>query len=89
MSHAYDVELRRIAKATAKEMGFESFFREGVYSMMVGPSFETVTECRYLKLIGVDATGETHGETNRLNPNCDVLFIAQLFTRCFIIFFNF
>ncbi|XP_041377031.1 purine nucleoside phosphorylase-like [Gigantopelta aegis] len=57
MSHAYDVELRRIAKATATDMGFDSFFREGVYSMMVGPSFETVTECRYLKLIGVDATG--------------------------------
>ena len=23
------------------------------------------------------------------NPNCDILFIAQLFTLCFIIFFNF
>ena len=22
------------------------------------------------------------------NPNCDTLFIAQLFTLCFIIFFN-
>ena len=33
------------------------FLREGVYCFLGGPSFETVTECRFLKVAGVDATG--------------------------------
>ncbi|XP_046355545.2 purine nucleoside phosphorylase-like isoform X2 [Haliotis rufescens] len=57
LSGAYDDELRKIAKETAADMGMTKFFQEGVYSMMVGPSFETVTECKFLRLIGVDATG--------------------------------
>uniref|UniRef100_A0A0B6YS56 Purine nucleoside phosphorylase n=1 Tax=Arion vulgaris TaxID=1028688 RepID=A0A0B6YS56_9EUPU len=57
MSRAYDLELRKLALNTAQEMGFGDFIREGVYSMMVGPNFETVTECRFLNQIGVDATG--------------------------------
>lgn len=57
MSNAYDRKLRDMTKSLVKEMGFESFIHEGVYSMMVGPNFETVTECRFLRLIGVDATG--------------------------------
>ena len=61
MSNAYDRKLRDLAKSMAKEMGFESFTREGVYSMMVGPNFETVTEAKFLHLIGVDATGESCG----------------------------
>jgi purine-nucleoside phosphorylase len=41
----------------AKELGYDKFFREGVYSMLTGPSYETVTECRFLLKCGVDATG--------------------------------
>jgi purine-nucleoside phosphorylase len=33
------------------------FLRDGVYCFLGGPSFETVTECRFLKVAGVDATG--------------------------------
>ena len=58
MSTAYDPKLRQLAKSIAKEMGFESFTQEGVYSMMVGPNFETVSEARFLQIIGVDATGK-------------------------------
>ncbi|KAK7115403.1 purine nucleoside phosphorylase-like [Littorina saxatilis] len=57
MSNAYDRKLRDLAKSIAKEKGFEPFVREGVYCMMVGPNFETVTEARFLNIIGVDATG--------------------------------
>ncbi|XP_076449086.1 purine nucleoside phosphorylase-like [Babylonia areolata] len=57
MSNAYDRKLRQLAKDLAQEMGYGSFLREGVYSMMVGPNFETPTECRMLRLVGVDATG--------------------------------
>lgn len=57
MSDAYNREYRDIAKETAKELGFSDFMREGVYSFLTGPTFETVTECRLLRLIGTDATG--------------------------------
>lgn len=57
MSSAYDLELRQMAKKVAANLGFESFVHEGVYSMQVGPMFETVTECRFLRMIGADCTG--------------------------------
>jgi hypothetical protein len=57
MSDAYNKEYREIAKQTAKELGFSDFIREGVYSFLTGPTFETVTECRLLRMIGTDATG--------------------------------
>lgn len=57
MSRAYDLGMRKLALQMAQEMGFADFVHEGVYSMMVGPNFETVTECRFLKMVGVDATG--------------------------------
>ena len=57
MSNAYDKDLRDLAWKKAKELGMTDFVREGVYSMMVGPNFETVTEAKMLLLLGIDATG--------------------------------
>lgn len=57
MSNAYDKPLRELAMTKAKELGFSDFIREGVYSMMVGPNFETVTEAKLLAILGIDATG--------------------------------
>jgi len=57
MSNAYDLAIRKLAKSKAKELGFADFVHEGVYSMMVGPNFETVTEVRMLGIMGIDATG--------------------------------
>lgn len=56
-SQSYSLQLRQLAKKVAKDIDFDSFVREGVYCYLGGPSFETVTECRFLKLAGVDATG--------------------------------
>ena len=33
--------------------------REGVYIQMAGPQFESVAELKMLKVMGVDAVGET------------------------------
>ncbi|ESO82268.1 hypothetical protein LOTGIDRAFT_223434 [Lottia gigantea] len=57
MSGSYDKKYRDLARSVAKNMNMESYLQEGVYSMMVGPAFETVTECRLLEILGVDATG--------------------------------
>jgi purine-nucleoside phosphorylase len=55
MSRAYDPELRALAKATAAELGIET--GEGVYAALLGPSFETPAEIRYLRAIGADLAG--------------------------------
>lgn len=57
LSNAYDFNLRNLAKKCVKELGYTDFCREGVYSMLSGPSYETVTECKFLLQCGVDATG--------------------------------
>lgn len=57
MSDAYDLELRKLAKSVAEEMKMKEFIREGVYCMQVGPNYETVTECRFIRQVGADAIG--------------------------------
>ena len=51
MSDAYDKTLKKLTADTAKELGYESFMREGVYVAQVGPTFETPAECRFLKMV--------------------------------------
>jgi purine-nucleoside phosphorylase len=55
MSEPYDGELRRIARAVARERGIP--LDEGVYAGLLGPSFETPTEIRMLERLGADAVG--------------------------------
>jgi purine-nucleoside phosphorylase len=55
MSAAYDPELRRRAKEAAGEIGIE--LPEGVYAAMLGPSYETPAEIRFLRAIGADLVG--------------------------------
>jgi purine-nucleoside phosphorylase len=55
MSHAYDPELRALAAETAASLGIET--GEGVYAGLLGPSFETPAEIRYLRTIGADLAG--------------------------------
>lgn len=55
MHNAYDKDLRRLAGATAKDLGFA--LSQGVYVMLGGPSFETPAEVRLLLAMGGDAVG--------------------------------
>lgn len=41
----------------AKELNMENIIREGVYTCLGGPNFETVAELNMLKMVGVDAVG--------------------------------
>jgi purine-nucleoside phosphorylase len=66
MTEAYSAELRLIASETAAELGIP--LHEGVYAGLVGPSFETPAEIRYLKTIGADLAGmSTVSETIAAN----------------------
>jgi purine-nucleoside phosphorylase len=55
MSDAYCALYRRIAKATATELGIQ--INEGVYAALSGPNYETPAEIRYLRIIGADLVG--------------------------------
>ncbi|XP_042575053.1 purine nucleoside phosphorylase-like [Cyprinus carpio] len=57
MSDAYDRGLQQLAHAFAAELDYSSFMHEGVYSVLGGPSFETIAECRMLRSLGADAVG--------------------------------
>ena len=55
MSEAYSRSWRETAKAVAVELCVP--IREGVYAAMLGPSYETPAEIRFLRTIGADVVG--------------------------------
>ena len=66
MTEAYSIELRELARETAMEIGIPLY--EGVYAAVLGPSYETPAEIRYLRTIGADLVGmSTVAETIAAN----------------------
>jgi purine-nucleoside phosphorylase len=55
MTEAYSRSYRRIASQSAKKLGIE--IPEGVYAGLLGPSYETPAEIRFLRAIGADLVG--------------------------------
>jgi purine-nucleoside phosphorylase len=55
MSDAYCARYRETARAVAAEMGIQ--LPEGVYAGLLGPSYETPAEIRFLRTIGADLVG--------------------------------
>ena len=55
MSAAYNPNLIKIAKDTAKDLGID--IKEGVYTMFSGPTYETPAEVRMARVLGADAVG--------------------------------
>ena len=66
MSDAYSRRMRDIALDAARAQGIPLF--EGVYAGLMGPSYETPAEIRYLRAIGADLVGmSTVGEVIAAN----------------------
>ncbi|MBV9504643.1 MAG: purine-nucleoside phosphorylase [Acidobacteriia bacterium] len=55
MSEAYCVRYRALARRVAEKLGIA--ISEGVYAAMLGPSYETPAEIRFLRTIGADVVG--------------------------------
>lgn len=55
MTHAYDVELRRLIQESAD--GLDIALKRGVYVGLGGPSYETPAEVRMLAKLGADVVG--------------------------------
>jgi purine-nucleoside phosphorylase len=66
MTEAYPRALRELAHETAEELRIH--LHEGVYAAMLGPSYETPAEIRFLQTIGADLVGmSTVAETIAAN----------------------
>jgi purine-nucleoside phosphorylase len=55
MTEAYSRQYRRLVLDAAKKLGIN--VPEGVYAGLLGPSYETPAEIRFLRLIGADLVG--------------------------------
>jgi purine-nucleoside phosphorylase len=55
LSEAYSLQCRQIIKDAAERLRIE--LREGVYSALPGPTYETPAEVRMLRILGADAVG--------------------------------
>lgn len=55
MTDAYSQRYRMIAREVAASLGLH--LKEGVYAAVLGPSYETPAEIRYLRAIGADLVG--------------------------------
>lgn len=55
MSEVYSMRFRELASRTAEELNIS--LTEGVYAALLGPSYETPAEIRYLRTIGADIVG--------------------------------
>jgi purine-nucleoside phosphorylase len=55
MTEVYSPRLRAIADAAGQAAGMS--LPHGVYAALLGPSYETPAEIRYLRAIGADAVG--------------------------------
>ena len=58
LNEPYDVEWRAQALQVSNQLGIRSKVKEGVYTMLGGPNFETPAELRMLHMCGVDAVGK-------------------------------
>nr|CCA28020.1 purine nucleoside phosphorylase 1 putative [Albugo laibachii Nc14] len=57
LTECYDANLQQIALQTAEKLHLTDRIRQGVYCFVSGPTYETPTECKLLRLVGGDAVG--------------------------------
>lgn len=82
MNKAYNYEFRKIAREIAKELNMDNIIREGVYTCLGGPNFETVAELNMLKMVGVDAVGMSTVHEVITARHCDLnVFALSLITN--------
>ncbi|SPO31546.1 related to PNP1 - purine-nucleoside phosphorylase [Ustilago trichophora] len=57
LSNAYDLELRMALYKAAERLGLSDSLASGTYAYVLGPSYESRADARFLKTVGADAVG--------------------------------
>lgn len=57
LSNAYDLQLRLALYRAAQKLSLSSILRSGTYAYVLGPSYESRADARFLKTVGADAVG--------------------------------
>lgn len=73
-SEIYSADIREIARQAVRELGLERYLKEGVYAMNVGPSFESIAECKMLMTLGADAIGRNCHSKHLRAESCSLEF---------------
>jgi len=74
MTQVYDPDLITLAKQKALES--EILIKQGVYVGIVGPSFETPAETRFLRMIGADLVGMSTVLKTIVGAHCGLSIMA-------------
>lgn len=81
MTQPYDLDLRKLVQEVAKELKMDSFLREGVYCHLAGPSYETPTESRFLRMVGCDAVGMSTAPEVVVAKHCGMTVLGERIWR--------
>lgn len=76
MNRAYCTDLIEKAKKIGEDLGIGHHIREGVYTCLGGPNFETVAELKMLHMLGVDAVGMSTVHEVITARHCDMTVFA-------------
>ena len=70
----------------AKDLNLEGIVRQGVYTMVGGPNYETVAELKMLKELGVDSVGMSTIPETIVAHHCGMkVFACSLITNMCIV----
>jgi len=85
----YNKQFRDIGKQVARSLNLDGIVREGVYTMVGGPNYETVAELKMLRELGVDAVGmSTIPETIVAHHAGIKVFACSLITNMCVVEYN-
>jgi len=82
----YSKELRDLAKELAHQLDLDEVVKEGIYTMVGGPNYETVAELKLLSLLGVDSVGMSTIPETLVAHHCGIkVFACSLITNLCVI----
>jgi len=85
MNLAYDREYQKMFLQLAEKMDLGDVLRKGVYAFVSGPSYETPTECKFLRMIGADAVGMSTAPEVVVAVHCGLRCLGlSLVTNCVV-----
>jgi len=82
----YNHTYRNMARKVARDLNLEGIVRQGVYTMVGGPNYETVAELKMLRELGVDSVGMSTIPETIVAHHCGMkVFACSLITNMCIV----